>query len=299
MTSSVFDRLSQQGTAASAAREAKEKEDREKQQQRRAAEKAAVRPKMDRAKLQQMHAPQDPKLPKVRSPKQKDSFYNRLSKQETASSAAHHKAETSGTPGLKSPKKANSEVFNRLYKQETAATKAHHLKEEPLPISPKKGKPTPPPSLLKRMEEAAKSPEKKPVPIEMKLHIRTKGDKKEGKPYSDLDLTQADVRRQINMFSSGKISDRALAFDIIGALFHRDFTPGPHWQIGTAILEDLDPLLDKTLLDGVEGEFKIYGAHKEAKYDWKESNQFARAEGNLLISKGDIYVDGYSYKVSG
>lgn len=303
---SVFDRLSQQGTAASTAREAKEKESRAKQERRRAAEAAAALPMKNSAKLRNLQVPQDPsraKKPPARSPKQQDALYSRLAKQETASSAAHHKVEsTTRRVGPKSPKKSSgqSEVFNRLYKQETAATKAHHKKEEPpLPISPRRGKPTPPPSLLKRLEEKrAADKSDQLIPIEMNLHIRTKDGKKEGNPYSPLELTQSDVRKQINLFHAGKISAHALAFDVIGTLFSRDFKPGPHWEIGTAILEELDPLTDKTLLDGEEGEkFWIYGAHKEATLDWKDQNSFAKAEAQLKISVGNIYVDEYKYHV--
>ena len=226
---SVFDRLSQQGTAASNARLAKEKTDRERHEQRRAAAAKASKPRTNPAKLQQLQLSQDP-LPigspsPKRTPKQRNAFFDRLAHQETASSAAHHIPDTNqGNNSAKSPKakvrspKGKSEVFNRLYKTETEATKAHHTKEEtPKPHKINKH-PAPPPSLLTRIEHKDDSNNgAPPIPINMKLHIRTKEEKKEHKPYQDLSLFKGDLRKQINLYHAGKISAHALAIDIINA----------------------------------------------------------------------------------
>ncbi|KAL7538796.1 hypothetical protein ACHAXR_012390 [Thalassiosira sp. AJA248-18] len=320
---SVFDRLAASGTAASDARLANEKKSREQQQERRRRRKQASVPKANPAKLQQLKLPQDPApigSPK-RTPKQRDAFFDRLSHQETVASAAHHTTPSGGP--VKSPKKATtnrdkSAVFNRLYKQETAATKAHHLKEEPKKTNQKKNgsgdksavfnrlykqetaatkahhpKEEPKPDeVLEDKDKAASVP---PIPIKMNLHIRTKAEKKGGESYTNLTMPQADVRKQINLFHSGKISAHALAFDIIEALFHRDFMPGDHWDIGSAILEELDPITDKESGKKVE----IIEAEKEAIWDWKDIYSVATAKATIKISSGCIHVDDYSYYVAG
>ncbi|KAL9185131.1 hypothetical protein ACHAXT_002908 [Thalassiosira profunda] len=176
MPSSVFDRLSQQGTAASAARAAKEKEDRETLQRRRAEESAGVSPRHNRTKLQTMRATQDPRLPVVRSPEQKDAFYNRLSKQETASSAAHHQLESPGPVGPKSSTIGNSEVFHRLYATGLKSPrKARHLTQSVAfpqpPLSPKRGKPPPSPGRRKRPVTKTADAYSAKHDMEIKLHI--------------------------------------------------------------------------------------------------------------------------------
>lgn len=126
----------------------------------------------------------------------------------------------------------------------------------------------------------------------MNLHIRSKEEKKEGKFYSDLNITRADFRKQVDLYHSGKISAHALAFDVINALFERDFTPGAHWEIGTATLDELE--------DGeMEGQFECFGAEKEAVWDWKDIYSVATAKATIKISSGDIYIDEYSYYVAG
>jgi len=83
-------------------------------------------------------------------------------------------------------------------------------------------------------------------------------------------------------------------------LFDQDFKPGAHWEIGTAILDKLDPLDDKTLLDGEEGEkFEIFQAEKQAIWDWKDIYSVATGKATIKISCGDIYIDEYSYYVAG
>ena len=291
---SVFDRLAQQGTASSAARTAEEKQCRSQQQQRRKEASAALTPKSAK------HPPQDPVKSPMKSPKKtskdQDAFYARLAKQETISSAAHHTEGSGSSQSIKSPKKVGkNSVYDRLYKQETAATKAHHVKDDPKestkPLSPKKAQ-TPPPSLLKRLENKPTSP---PIALNMKLHIRTKEEKTGGKSYHDLEITQADVRRQINLFQAGKISANAIAFDIINALFHRDFdqlAKDHHWEIGTAKLEELDPISDKQ-----GGKVLIFQAEKAATLDYKDIYNVAMAKATIKVSSGEIYIDEHSYGV--
>lgn len=314
MTTSVFERLSSQGTAASNARVAQEKQWREQQKQQHAADAAALTPITNPAKLEQLKIPQDHQAGLIKSPrrtpKQRDEYLSRLAKQETVCSAGHHipdAHEDADYVQIQSPKKAtghsgHSAVFNRLYKQETAASMAHHyVKEEktPPPLSPRKANPSPPPSLLKRLEQ--KSESVPPTPITMNLHIRTKEEKKGGKSYNNLNISQANVRKQINLFHTGKISARALACDVINALFERDFMPGAHWDIGSAHAEEMDPLTDKTLLDGGEegDKMECFQADKEAIWDWKDIYSVATAKATIKISSDHVYVDEYSYYVAG
>ena len=322
MPSSVFDRLASQGTASSRVREAEEIASRTKQEQRRAANAKATTPKRNTIKEQALKPPQDQKTksPK-RTQQQQNDFLNRLSKQETASSAAHHTIDRQSSHNI-SPKKSTpktkkkltpsekSAVFNRLYKQETSATKAHHVKEEKVSTattSPMKKKCTPPPSLLKRIEDDKKKAEKtggsSTTPIQMKLHIRSKDDKKENKPYSNLEMPEGEVRRQINLYHSKKISAHALAYDIINVLFDRKFeTPAggaQQWDVGTATLEELDCITDKTILTIEEDKDDIvcYNACKEAVHT-KENMKFVKATCTIKISSENVYVDDYSYDVT-
>ena len=322
MPSSVFDRLASQGTASSRVREAEEIASRTKQEQKRATNAKATTPKRNTIKEQALKPPQDQKAksPK-RTQQQQNDFLNRLSKQETASSAAHHTIDRQSShisPKKSTPKpkkkltpSEKSAVFNRLYKQETSATKAHHVKEEKVSTatttSPMKKKCTPPPSLLKRIEDEKKAEKSGGsstiTPIQMKLHIRTKDDKKENKPYSNLEMPESEVRRQINLYHSKKISAHALAYDIMNVLFDRKFVPtaggAQQWDVGTAILEELDCITDKTILTIEEDKDDIvcYSACKEAVHT-KEDMKFVKAKCTIKISSENVYVDDYSYEVT-
>jgi hypothetical protein len=262
MPSSIFDRLSQQGTVASRQRDAEEKQSRcLKNEQRRQME-VALTPSKNDKKLKALQrspitAPQDQTNQKkqsiVASPKQKDALYDRLAKQDTISSAAHHgKSFQDNNNGAvlrtqcrKSPKRTDSEraaTFDRLYKQDTASSKAHRhkqLPEETSFFSPKKTiAHTPPPSLLTRRLEVDSADTGPPIPLKINIYIRTNEEKKDGKPYNDhFDLTQKEVRKQINLYAASKISAKALAYEIINALFHRDFTPGRHWEVSSRRIE--------------------------------------------------------------
>ncbi|KAL7532430.1 hypothetical protein ACHAWF_004134 [Thalassiosira exigua] len=301
---SVFDRLAHQGTAASDARLADEKACRDQHEQRRAAATAALIPVTNPAKLRLLIPPQDPSgrstKPKRRTPKEQDAFFNRLALQDTLSSATHHAPDDIASfpclSKMQHPSSSPTEqgaVFDRLYKQETAASRAHHLPEKSQPLSPKKVNYLPPPSLLKRIGE--KPQHAPPIPIKMNLHIRTMEEKKNGKPYAELDLPGSDLRNeQINLFHSGKISAHALAFDVITELFHRDFVPGAHWEIGTAVLGELDPLR------GTEGEqIEVFEVEKEAIWDWKDIYSVATAKATIKISTESVEVDEYLYYVAG
>ena len=171
MTNSIFDRLANQGTAASKARESEELQTRKQIERRKAAEdRAAAAHRANPTKIQNLKPPQDVGKSPKKTIKQQESFFDRLAKKETESSRLHHKLDAEAreqkqtTPKKQAPKKTTalspkekSAVFNRLYKQETAATKAHHVKSDAKTQTPKKkGKPAPPPSLLKRIEDKNK-----------------------------------------------------------------------------------------------------------------------------------------------
>jgi hypothetical protein len=64
-------------------------------------------------------------------------------------------------------------------------------------------------------------------------------------------------------------------------------------------VEDLGPVLDKTLLNGEKGEkFDCFGVEKEAVLDWKSVHHVARSNATINISSADIYIDEYSYFVT-
>jgi hypothetical protein len=314
---SIFDRLSKQGTVASKQREAEEKQTRLKNEQRRRKEMASLTPTKNFRKLevlQRSPVPQDRSTKKnvVCSPKQRDALYDRLAKQETISSAAHHYYDNRSQnnvggchPLTKSPIRTDSELaetFNRLYKHGTASSKGHrHKPEGKSPSTAKKRvTPTPPPSLLTRrldFNNTSSGSSGPPIPLKMDVYIRNTEEKKNGTCYNTLDLVQKDVRKQINLFSKSNISARSLAYDIINALFHRDFTPGRHWQISPATLEELDVRLDETLLkDGEEkgDNFQVFEVMKEA-VNHKNVYIVARSSARIKISSSSVYVDEYSY----
>ncbi len=360
---SIFDRLAHQGTAASLAREAEEKKLREEIEQRRAAVAAtkALHINTKVAPPQDVGTSSTPiKTPKL-TPQQQAAFFDRLAKQETVSSAAHHNniihngcSTGAGKNGVHKASPRNHHhgenddvqqaVYNRLYKQETASSKAHHaVKEEvtklppPHPVSPRNNNASsaPPPSLLQRSP-----PTHPPTPISMNLFVRTHTQKQQqDAQFSNLEITSNAVRKQINLHQSGKISALSLTHDVITELFTMDFQPGAstahhhqhevgdappetattttlngHWQIGTAIVEELDPTTDKTLLlhnvgvgeDGQpqpnseeqKAKLECFWAEKEAILDSHEIYSVAKAKAIIKIFGGkSIYVDEYQYTV--
>jgi hypothetical protein len=327
---SIFDRLSQQGTVASRQRDAEEKQSRMKHEQQRKKNEAALTPTKNDRKLKAMMRspiPQD-QAAKKKQPVNSDALYERLAKQDTISSAAHHSrghgnnnnnASTTSSY-YTSPKRTDSQrnaTFNRLYKQDTAASKAHHQpSEEKKTMSPKKKvNITPPPSLLKRLEDKSKttSSDAAVIPLQMNVYIRNTTEKKDGKSYTTLNLTQKEVRKQINLYATTKkISPRSLCYDIINALFHRDFTNdnnGRHWKIASATVEELDVTLDtiRTLLNGDEknglndddNDIKVFEVMKEAIWDYKDVYRVAKSYAKIKISSESVFVDEYSYTVSG
>ena len=272
MTTSIFDRLASQGTAASKVREAEEKETRKKQEARRAANTSASSPRRNSAKLQHLKSPQDATTPKKSSKHKQEAFFNRLAKAETASSHAHHTT-IEAKKGAISPKKTT--------------------------VLPKKKKPTPPPSLLQRIEDkkkSEKSSSSSATPPEMKLHIRSIEEKNATKPYKKLDMSEKEIKRQIHLYHSNKISAHALAFDIITALFDQKFVSNrdihSHWDIGTATLEALDPITTKG-----GHTIECYAAEKSAVHH-KDINKFAKLKCTIKLSKENVYVDEYSYVTS-
>lgn len=323
---SIFDRLSQQGTAASRQRDAEEKQSRMKHEQQRKENDALLKPTNNDRKLKAMMRspiPQD-KSAKKKQPVNSDALYERLAKQDTISSAAHHSRghgnnnNNAPASSYTSPKRTDSQrnaTFNRLYKQDTAASKAHHQLSEEKTMSPKKKvNITPPPSLLKRLEDKSKttSSDAAAIPLQMNAYIRNTTEKKDGKSYTTLNLTQKEVRKQINLYATTKkISPKSLCYDIINALFHRDFTndnSGRHWKIASATVEELDITLDtyKTLLNGDEkkglkddDDMKVFEVMKEATWDYKDVYRVAKSYAKIKISSESVYVDEYSYTVSG
>mmetsp|Transcript_1823 Transcript_1823/g.3328 ORF Transcript_1823/g.3328 Transcript_1823/m.3328 type:complete len:467 (+) Transcript_1823:61-1461(+) len=308
---SIFDKLSQKGTVASKQRDAEERETRLKNEQRRQMKTAALTPTKNDRKLKAMQrspVPQDRiKKKLVSSPKQKDELFDRLAKQETFASAAHHidkASQDNNSVGgchqlTNSPIRTDRELtatFNRLYKQDTACSRAHQYhKPVDKSLSPKK-KITPPPSLLqRRLDYEASGPL---IPLKMDVYIRTTEEKKRGTSYNTLDLAQNDLRKQINLYATSKISARALAYDIINALFHRGFTPGRHWKISPATLEELDTRLDDILMKNGEEDgdnIEVFVGMKEAVLDYKDLYSVAKLSAKIMISSAGVYVDEYSY----
>ena len=395
-TTSIFDRLAHQGTAASKAREAEEKKLRDEIEKRHAAASAATKPKALHVKVpppQDVGGTSPIKSPKL-TPQQQAAFFDRLAKQETVSSAAHHHSNIipNGSVGGPSPQHkssprnhlhhhgegddAHQSVYNRLYKQETASSKAHHMaakddaatKLPPRPlVSPRNNTTTnisattasPPPSLLQRSP-----PTHPPIPITMNLYIRTHSQKQQqqqhdGKgdntiQFTTLEVASKRVRKQINLHQMGKVSASSLSHDIITKLFTMDFQPtdtatshhhhhhqvappdtdtttttatstthnsndtttaasSGHWQIGTAIVEELDPIADKSFLlhlqnhhtheeqTSPDNNMKCFWAEKEAIHDHHEIYSVAKAKAIIAICAGrstsSMYVDEYQYTV--
>ena len=185
---SIYDRLAAQGTASSRVRAKIEQEERRQQEEKRKRDRKARTPAKNPGKLQVMGLgePQDPKRI-VTSPKQMSNLCDRLYKQDTASSKAHHAP-------VNTPQKATSP------RRVTA----------PLP----------------RVAALPSAQDKdnlsSPIAIRMKILIRTKEQKKNGEGYGDLNLSNPEVRRQINLFHAGKSSAKSLAYDVMNALFFRD-----------------------------------------------------------------------------
>lgn len=380
-STSIFDRLAHQGTAASKSREVEEKKLRKEIERRHAAD-AAIK-----ALHVKIPPPQDAggttspiKSPKL-TPQQQAAVFDRLANQETVSSAAHHHTAIhngcstgAGSSGIgthqnnkASPRNhhhhhhhgdsedAHQAVYNRLYKQETAASKAHHVvvKVEdaatklipPHPASPRAAwpsnatsSPPQPPSLLQRSP-----PIHPPIPISMNLYIRTHPQKQQqhhnGKNktqlFSPLEIESNRVRKQINLHHTGKVSASSLTHDVITELFTMDFQPSGtaihhhelldtppqdnatnttratttvthagtigHWQIGTAIVEELDGPPEggkkQQHMEEPPETMKWFWAEKEAIHDTYENYSVAKAKAIIQIGGGSMYVDEYQYTV--
>ena len=149
----------------------------------------------------------------------------------------------------------------------------------------------------------------------------------------------------------GKVSASSLSHDIITELFTMDFQPtdtatshhhhhhhhqvappdtdttttthnpndtttaasSGHWQIGTAIVEELDPIADKSFLlhlqnhhtheeqTSPDNNMKCFWAEKEAIHDYHEIYSVAKAKAIITICAGrstsSMYVDEYQYTV--
>jgi len=182
----------------------------------------------------------------------------------------------------------------------------------------------------------------------MNLYIRTHTQKQQqDAQFSNLEINSNTVRKQINLHQSGKVSALSLTHDVITELFTMEFQPGTttahqnhqqqnelvdaptdnstphgtinghHWQIGTAIVEELDPTTDKSLLlhhvggVGEDGEqqpqstledekekMECFWAEKEAILDSHEIYSVAKAKAVIKIVGGrNVYVDEYQYTV--
>ena len=186
---SIFDRLSAQGTASSRARAKIEQEERRHHEEKRKRERKARTPAKNPGKLQVMGVgkPQDPPKRIVTSPKQMSETLDRLYKQDTVSSKAHNAK-------ISTPRKASKNMASP--RRVTALSS----KEDKVDLF------SPPPTTA----------------VRMKILIRTKELKKNGGGYGDLNLSGSDVKRQISLFHARKSSAKLLAYDVMNALFFRD-----------------------------------------------------------------------------
>ncbi|EED88541.1 predicted protein [Thalassiosira pseudonana CCMP1335] len=263
---SVFDRLAQQGTSSSNQRTTEEKQEREQKEKQRKAEAAAISSPR-RSNLMHAKPPQDASSTPIKSPK-------------------------------KNPKELE-EFFGRLYKQETVSSSAHHQEEsgnEPssLPTSPKKTLKQQAEFFDRLYHQDKKLSNTYVIPIKMKLRIRTKSEAKKG--YNELDLQGEDVRNAINTYASGKLSGKALAVSVIDALFQRDYSGGSHWEVYPSVVDE--PREEQTKCVGEE-KSEFYDVEKKAIKDWRDEYSVASARGKIKISSGDIYVDEYSFTLTG
>ena len=89
---------------------------------------------------------------------------------------------------------------------------------------------------------------------------------------------------------------KALAYDIINALFHRYFMNGRHWEISSATVEELD---ETSLLNGedkkaaIGTDIEVFQATKEAVWDHKDIYSVANASAKIMVSSEGVYVDDY------
>ena len=102
---------------------------------------------------------------------------------------------------------------------------------------------------------------------------------------------------QLNKFHSGEINSSAIAYSIIEALFTRDFSFDPKWDVNSATCKLLDEERDY-----VEGqEFPVsYQCEQSATWDYKDIYAVASSKAKIVVFSRDlIHIVLYSYYVAG
>jgi hypothetical protein len=106
------------------------------------------------------------------------------------------------------------------------------------------------------------------------------------------------IQRVLHEYESGLVNERKVAYELISALFYRDFMPGKHW--------DIDPATIVVVDDGDDGDVSDtsvvqFAAEKQATWDWKDIYSVASAKGTICFFKDsqEIRVQDYSYYVAG
>ena len=143
------------------------------------------------------------------------------------------------------------------------------------------------------------------LPTNTQLHYRTKTAKKENRDFTKLSLNREEIYKKLYDFESGLVSGRALVLVIIDTLFYRDFMPGKHWDIDSAVVSELSNLNSSNSISNGGEDVQTFSAEKEATWDWKDIYSVASAKAIIKIisnkSSGErhVYVDEYSYYVAG
>jgi hypothetical protein len=93
---------------------------------------------------------------------------------------------------------------------------------------------------------------------------------------ASLNLVQTFVEYEAN-----QITNRAVAANVISALFHRDFPPCDRWEINPSTVEELGP--------------DLFAVEKNATWEWGDNYSVTQAKATIRFGKDEIKVEEYSF----
>jgi hypothetical protein len=82
-------------------------------------------------------------------------------------------------------------------------------------------------------------------------------------------------------FEANRMTERAVAGNVIDALFHRDFPPCDRWEITPCTVEEL----------GAD----LFAVEKHATWDWDDNYSVTQAKATIRFGKDEIKVEEYSF----
>ena len=107
-----------------------------------------------------------------------------------------------------------------------------------------------------------------------------------------LDLDSLKLESAYNRFEKGLLDESAFAFELITAMFHRDFKQNKHWEICALASVEKESFSN--------GNVVVFQAEKKAKLDWKDVYSIASAKGTICFFRDlrQIHIEEYHFCVA-